>query len=79
MFIVYLACNMLVCSVVFAPWALPRETVSGLLGRWQSERGAKRLVSQIGSAIADAIYFWEPDHCRQTYLSEQRAREVLYP
>lgn len=79
MFVIYIALNMLVCSIAFAPWALPRETVSGLLGRWQSERGAKRVVSLIGSAIADAIYFWEPDHCRETYLIEQRAREVLYP
>lgn len=79
LFAIYLATNMALCAVLFAPWVLPRETISGLLGRWQSESGWKRKVASIGSLIADAIYFWEPDHCRETYLIEQRARDVLYP
>lgn len=79
LFVVYIAANMALCAVFFAPWALPRETISGLLGRWQGEKGWKRSFAVVGSAIADAIYFWEPNHCRETYLIEQRARDVLYP
>jgi len=79
-FMVYVATNMFVCAVVFAPWALPRETISGLLGRWKSQRRGKRRVFAIGAAwVVDRIYFWEPNHCVEVYLCEHQARMVLYP
>lgn len=79
-FNIYVACNMLVCSILFAPWALPRETVSGLLGRWIStERGVKRWTGLVLGCVVDRLYFWEPDHCVSTYRLECKAREVLYP
>ena len=79
-FNVYVATNMLICSVLFAPWALPRETVSGLLGRWIStERGVKRWTGLVLGYVVDRLYFWEPDHCVSTYRLECKAREILYP
>lgn len=79
-FVVYIAANMALCAVLFAPWALPRETVSGLLGRWIStEAGVKRFTGLLLGAFVDRIYFWEPDHCVEVYLCEHRARQVLYP
>lgn len=79
-FVVYIVLNMALCALMFLPWALPRETISGLLGRWIStEGGWKRAVGLILGALADYIYFWEPDHCVEVYKCEHRAREVLYP
>lgn len=79
-FVVYIVLNMALCAVVFLPWSLPRETISGLLGRWIStERGWKRVVGLVFGAVADYIYFWEPAHCVEVYKCEHRAREVLYP
>lgn len=79
-FCIYLVTNMAVCVVVFLPWAQPRETVSGLLGRWRdTETGWKRRFAIPACWIVDRIYFWEPDHCRYVYQLEQEARGVLYP
>ena len=79
-FTVYVASNMAVCALVFAPWALPRETVSGLLGRWKyGHRGVKKSFARAASWVVDRIYFWEPNHCVEVYLCEREARKVLYP
>lgn len=79
-FVVYVATNMAVCAIVFAPWALPRETVSGLLGRWKVRtRGPKRLFARGAAMVVDRIYFWEPNHCVEVYHCEAEARRVLYP
>lgn len=79
-FMVYVASNMMVCAVVFAPWALPRETVSGLLGRWKSgPRGWHRSFACLAAPVVDRIYFWEPNHCVEVYRCEAEARKVLYP
>lgn len=79
-FTVYVATNMAVCALVFAPWALPRETVSGLLGRWKcGHRGLKKAFAVPASWIVDRIYFWEPNHCVMVYRCEAEARKVLYP
>lgn len=74
------ALNMLVCAVVFAPWAEPRETVSGLVARWATrEIGWKQTFGIVASAAVDALYFWERDHCYVRYLRETNARLDLYP
>jgi hypothetical protein len=71
---------MTVCSVVFAPWAQPRETISGLLGRWcETEGGWKRSFGCRAAAVVDRIYFWERNHCREVFHVERDAREILYP
>jgi hypothetical protein len=79
-FVIYVALNMAACALVFAPWAYPRETISGLLGRWLvTEIGWKRAFASVASRIVDAVYFWEVDHCRGVFQVERDAREILYP
>lgn len=79
-FVLYVATNMAVCAVLFLPWAQPRETVSGLLGRWcLTEVGWKQRFGCRGARLVDRIYWWEADHCRQVFLVEHQARMVLYP
>ena len=79
-FVVYVATNMAVCAAIFAPWALPRETVSGLLGRWKCGKGRIKRPFAVGASwVVDRIYFWEPNHCIEVYLCEAQARQVLYP
>lgn len=79
-FVLYVNTNMLTCSIVFVAWALPRETISGLMGRWAvTETGWKRVTGVIGSWIVDRIYFWEPNHCRLNAAQEAEARRALYP
>jgi len=80
LFVLYVATNMMVCALVFAPWALPRETVSGLLGRWKcGHRGFKHSFGKAAAVVVDLIYFWEPNHCVEVYRCEAEARKVLYP
>lgn len=79
-FVLYVNLNILACSVVFVAWALPRETISALLGRWATvESGWKRRVGVVGAWVVDRIYFWEPDHCRLNAAQEAEARKALYP
>lgn len=79
-FVFYVNCNMLFCSVVFLAWALPRETVSGLLGRWlTTEAGWKGKFAIPAVWLVDRLYWWEPDHCRSVYRMEEAARAALYP
>jgi hypothetical protein len=66
---------MLVCAVLFAPWALPRETVSGLLGRY----APTNRLAQLGAWVVDRIYYWHPAHCWDIARIEAEARKVLYP
>jgi hypothetical protein len=78
-FTVYVAANMALCAILFAPWALPRETISGLLGRWRASVGWKFAAGTIGAAIVDRLYFWDADHCAAVAAAEAQARAVLYP
>lgn len=80
LFVLYVAVNMALCAVLFVAWALPRETISGLLGRWEiHEQGWRQKFAIVASAVVDRIYFWEPDHCAEVHRVEAKAREVLYP
>lgn len=74
-FNVYVALNMALCSILLAPLALPRETISGLLGRYKR---TSRAAAFFASGV-DALYFWEKDHCAEVAKLEARAREILYP
>lgn len=74
---VAVALNILICAIVFAPWVRPRETVSGLLGRWAAnEAGWKRGLGRRGALLVDWIYAWEPDHCQLAYTLERDARKL---
>lgn len=80
-FVVYVALNMLVCSILFFPWARPRETVSGLTGRWllTNQSGWKYKFARYARSVIHAIYFWEPEHCDLVHDVEAEAHKVLYP
>lgn len=76
-FTVYVAANMALCAVLFVAWALPRETISGLVGRWAKEAGKKGMFARYASKAIDRIYFWEPNHCKVTAEQEAEARKAL--
>ena len=66
---------MMTCSVVFFPWALPRETVSGFVGR--CKLNGRRIAVPLAKVI-DAIYHWEPNHCEVIALQELEMRKTIY-
>lgn len=79
-FVLYVNLNMLVCSVVFVAWARPRETISGLVGRWKvEETGRKQRFARRASKVIDALYWWEENHCVEVARQEREARKALYP
>jgi len=76
-YVIYLPINMLFCALVFAPWAQPRETVSGLIGRW-FEYG-NNWQMRFARIVAPTIDGWhEPGHCVETYMTEKAMRVALY-
>jgi hypothetical protein len=79
-FTLYVATNMSVCAIIFMPWAKPRETISGLLGRWRdTETGWKQRFAARACPVVDFLYWWDKDHCREVFRVEHEARLVLYP
>lgn len=48
------------------------ETVSSRAYRMD---GKKRRWT-LARAVIDGLFFWQPDHCRQAYLSEQQRRQL---
>lgn len=78
-FALYVAVNMLACALLFFPWAKKRETISGLLGRWQvEEEGVRQAVGYGFGWFVDRLYYWDADHCRAIYRQERAARQALY-
>lgn len=73
------AVNQVVCATVFFPWFRPRETVSGLMGRWRAEESGwkYRLGRCVANHLDRTIHCTET--CYQVYLLEEQARRVLYP
>lgn len=81
-FCLYICINMGLCAIVFLPWVKPRETISGLVGRWyiMSDSGSfSEGCAYCLKVLIDAIYFWEFEHCVEVYKSEHLARKALYP
>lgn len=76
----YLVVNMAVCAVVFLGFSLPRETISGFLGRMSAncKPGWGRRFARIGECLANIVYFWEENHCALVYDQEREARRALY-
>jgi len=76
LFNLYVALNMLLCAVLFAPWSKPRETTSGFIGR-------QVLFEQNKLALpfAYAIDWLTRDrgHCGDTAFAEAEAYDHLYP
>lgn len=77
LFVVYVAANMALCAVLFVAWALPRETISGLIGRCARCSGLRGAVGRYAAKVIDRIYFWEPNHCQVTAEQEAEARKAL--
>jgi hypothetical protein len=66
---------MLWCALLLWPFqTMPRETVSGFLGRNYANGRFKLIVR-----IVDVLHPNEVDHCINTAVLEARAREALYP
>ena len=75
-FNIYVATNMLLCATLLVPWALPRETLSGFIGR------RALLGSEVFLSIAkwvDSFYPNSPAHCGETAMAEDHMRSELYP
>ena len=72
------AVNQAVCATIFFPWFRPRETVSGLMGRWcATERGWKlALARPMVRLLNSTIHCVET--CHRVYELEEEARRVLY-
>lgn len=69
---------MLVCSLI--PGARPRETISGLMGRWVNDDApVRRRVARALVPLIDRLYFWHTDHCRDIARQEAEAFRSLYP
>lgn len=75
-FNVYVAVNMLICSILFVGQSYPRETLSGFIGR-RALMGSSFFL-HIAKAI-DKLYRNEPAHCGETALAEDNMRCELYP
>ncbi len=66
-FRVYIAVNMLLASLL--PGGLPRETISGRVGRCWPDTRLSRAI--------DLFHPWEPDHCRLTARQERNVRRAM--
>lgn len=80
LFVLYIACNMLVCVVLFLPWCRRRETICGLMGRWRETGGPWQAA--IGRALCpwlDRLFHVDWDNCEEIWRMEEEARRILYP
>lgn len=69
------------CAVLFLPWFYPRETTSGIIGRWLSqETGWRHRFARRVAPWIDRL-FHAPmgvETCEETFRLEAAAREALY-
>lgn len=56
-------------NALLAGW--PDETLSSRAWRW--EQGGVRAWPR---RIIDRLFFWEQDHCYQSYISEREGRQL---
>lgn len=60
------------------------QLVNALLGGWADETLSSRtyrlsykgLPWSLMRALIDLVFFWDPDHCRASYESEQERRHL---
>jgi hypothetical protein len=55
------------CNAVFGGW--PDETLSSRAWRWEVK--GKRSWPR---KVIDALFFWDKDHCRESFESERQGR-----
>lgn len=77
----FLAMNMLACAVLFFPWCLHRETLSGFVGRMRYHKLSPRWCSDLFALpelVINLLYISEYDHCKVTWKQEDHLRCELY-
>lgn len=65
---VLIAADQLV-NALLAGW--PDETLSGRAWRWERDG-----VRSWPRRVIDRLFFWEQDHCYQSYISEREGRQL---
>lgn len=72
--VILIGLNVLACTALFWWCCRPRETLSGLAGRYamRGHRGAA-----VVAAVIDVLFWFDPDHCRGVARLEAAAFEVL--
>ena len=65
---VFIAVDKLV-NAVLAGW--PDETMSSRAWRWEQD-GVRAWPRR----LIDRLFFWEPNHCRESYQSEREGRQL---
>lgn len=78
MFKVIVALNQLACAIVLYPIALNRETFCGLVGRYAELDYTWRGATARRVAPYLERWFHKAETCKEIYLKEQRARDILY-
>lgn len=56
-------------NALLAGW--PDETLSSRAWRWEKD-GVRAWPRR----VVDALFFWEKDHCRESYVSERDGRQL---
>lgn len=72
--VILICLNMLACTALFWWCCRPRETLSGLAGRY-AMRG--HSVATVAASVIDALFWFDPDHCREVARLEAAAFEAL--
>jgi hypothetical protein len=72
--VILIGLNVLACTALFWWCCRPRETLSGLAGRYalSGHRGAV-----VVAAVIDVLFWFDPNHCREVARLEAAAFEVL--
>jgi len=81
LYYVWITASIAGAAVFFFPWFLPRETISGLMGRWSvTERGLRARVALRTVPLIDAIFHrpFGMEDCVRIYELEEAARRALY-
>lgn len=72
--VILIGLNVLACMLLFWWCCRPRETLSGLAGRY-AMRGNR--IAAISAAVIDMLFWFDPNHCREVARLEAAAFEVL--
>lgn len=56
-------------NALLAGW--PDETMSSRAWRWEQD-GVRAWPRR----VIDRLFFWEPNHCRESYRSEREGRQL---
>jgi hypothetical protein len=81
LYFLWVTLSIVTCAVVFLPWFLPRETTSGLMGRWyMTETGRKHGFACWLAPWLDRLFHgpMKVETCVEVYRLEQAAREATY-